>query len=211
MSKTSLGFRVTSFAILSSIHIGPFLGGSPDPGAKNSSHGKYNLSVDFSTRVDYITGIGCSQYPAFPARGIIHKLSRFEEKGTQKWKSNRQRNRTCRQVRTKRRIREALATLLEETSIEKITVKALADQADIDRKTFYLHYGSIGDLLAEIQGSSWRKPSSSWLPMTPFSPDFDALGFSGRSTASLMKTPALSSDGHCRPVQVFFTMNSRTL
>ncbi len=82
-----------------------------------------------------------------------------------------------RQVRTKRRIREALATLLEETSIEKITVKALADQADIDRKTFYLHYGSIGDLLAEIQGEFLAEALQLLASYDPFSPDFDALGF----------------------------------
>ena len=82
-----------------------------------------------------------------------------------------------RQARTKRRIREALATLLEETPIDKITIKALAEQADIDRKTFYLHYGSIGDLLAEIQGDFLGEALQLLSSYDLFSLDFDALGF----------------------------------
>ena len=52
--------------------------------------------------------------------------------------------------RTKRAIREAVSTLLEEVDYEKLTVTAVAREADIDRKTFYLHYSSIDDVLDEI-------------------------------------------------------------
>lgn len=82
-----------------------------------------------------------------------------------------------RQARTKRRIREALSALLEESPIDKITVKALAERADIDRKTFYLHYGSIGDLLAEIQGEFLEEALQLLASYDLFSPDFDALAF----------------------------------
>ena len=47
-----------------------------------------------------------------------------------------------RQVRTKRRIRDAFMELIMEKPMEKLTIKELAERADIDRKTFYLHYDS---------------------------------------------------------------------
>lgn len=52
-------------------------------------------------------------------------------------------------LRTRRRIREAFLSLLEEK--DRITVKELAERADIDRKTFYLHYTSTADVMEEIQ------------------------------------------------------------
>ncbi|MBP3866799.1 MAG: TetR/AcrR family transcriptional regulator [Eggerthellaceae bacterium] len=51
-------------------------------------------------------------------------------------------------VRTRKAIMEAFETLLETHRLDKITVSAIAREADIDRKTFYLHYGSIGDLVS---------------------------------------------------------------
>lgn len=49
-------------------------------------------------------------------------------------------------VRTKKAIDAALDKLLAEKDISKITVSAIAREADIDRKTFYLHYSSIDEL-----------------------------------------------------------------
>lgn len=43
-------------------------------------------------------------------------------------------------------IRKAFYELLVERDYDKITVTELARRADIDRKTFYLHYASIDDL-----------------------------------------------------------------
>lgn len=55
------------------------------------------------------------------------------------------------QDRRKRRsdaaIQRAFDELLDEKPLEKITVKELAERADIDRKTFYLRYDSIDDLI----------------------------------------------------------------
>lgn len=53
--------------------------------------------------------------------------------------------------RTKKNIRSAFITLLQQKDISKITVTELADLADIDRKTFYLHYYSLDDILTEIE------------------------------------------------------------
>lgn len=59
-------------------------------------------------------------------------------------------DRDRRVVRTKRAIREAFFALAERQDYRKITIAALAREADIDRKTFYLHYPSIDALLDEI-------------------------------------------------------------
>ena len=50
-------------------------------------------------------------------------------------------------TKTLKSIRTAFYDLLEENDFEKITVSELARKADIDRKTFYLHYSSIDDLM----------------------------------------------------------------
>ena len=54
-------------------------------------------------------------------------------------------------VRTRKAIQTAFRNLVVRQGAEKITVSALAREADIDRKTFYLHYASL-DELAEEQG-----------------------------------------------------------
>ncbi len=80
-----------------------------------------------------------------------------------------------RQIRTKRRIREALMTLVTEKPVEKITIKELAERADIDRKTFYLHYGSISEVLTEMQRELLEKLESVVSGYDLFRRDFDAL------------------------------------
>ena len=57
-------------------------------------------------------------------------------------------NQTDRRViRTKREILRALTELLEQKSIDEITVKEITDLAGINRGTFYLHYIDKYDLL----------------------------------------------------------------
>ena len=51
---------------------------------------------------------------------------------------------------TKMVLKETLLELLEERPIERITVKELCDRADINRSTFYVHYGSPQELLDSI-------------------------------------------------------------
>ena len=56
--------------------------------------------------------------------------------------------RTDRRVlRTRKAIMDAFSTLIARQSIDKISISALAREANIDRKTFYLHYASINDLV----------------------------------------------------------------
>ena len=57
-----------------------------------------------------------------------------------------------RRVRKTRRIlRECLTRILKEKKIQDITVRELADMADINRGTFYLHYKDVFDLLEQIE------------------------------------------------------------
>lgn len=53
-------------------------------------------------------------------------------------------------ARTEKAIRAAFFKLLEDVDYEKISVSALAREAGVDRKTFYLHYKSIDALADEL-------------------------------------------------------------
>lgn len=53
--------------------------------------------------------------------------------------------------KTKRALRQCLTTLLKEKKIQDITVRELADMADINRGTFYLHYRDAFDLMEQIE------------------------------------------------------------
>lgn len=54
-------------------------------------------------------------------------------------------------VKTKKNIRDALFQLLETKPINKISISELSAAACINRKTFYAHYNSIEDVIAEIE------------------------------------------------------------
>ena len=52
---------------------------------------------------------------------------------------------------TKRLLKENLLRLMENKSIQKITVSELCETSEINRSTFYNHYGSPDDVLKEIE------------------------------------------------------------
>lgn len=54
-------------------------------------------------------------------------------------------------IRTKKAIRNALTRLLSQKSISEITVKELAQAADINRKTFYNYYSDIHQVIDEME------------------------------------------------------------
>ena len=54
-------------------------------------------------------------------------------------------------VRTKAAILDAFWSLLEERDYIRITVSDLADRAQINRKTFYVYYNSMDDLVGEVE------------------------------------------------------------
>lgn len=60
------------------------------------------------------------------------------------------RRRDRRVAKTRAAIAEAFWDLLADSEPSRITISAIARAASIDRKTFYLHYRSIDDLLAAL-------------------------------------------------------------
>jgi len=53
-------------------------------------------------------------------------------------------------LKTNAAIREAFGRLASQGDFRKISITALASEANIDRKTFYLHYRSIDELIEEM-------------------------------------------------------------
>lgn len=53
-------------------------------------------------------------------------------------------------LRTRRMMRNALLSLMEEKDFSQISAKDVTDRADLNRGTFYLHYSSTEDLLKHI-------------------------------------------------------------
>ena len=53
--------------------------------------------------------------------------------------------------KTRRQLKECLTRLLKEKKIQDITVRELAEMADINRGTFYLHYKDVFDLLEKTE------------------------------------------------------------
>jgi len=50
-------------------------------------------------------------------------------------------------ARTRRRLREAMLALIEERDMPSINVQDITQRAQVNRTTFYLHYGNVEDLL----------------------------------------------------------------
>ena len=53
--------------------------------------------------------------------------------------------------KTRRQLKECLTRLLKEKKIQDITVRELAEMADINRGTFSLHYKDVFDLMDQIK------------------------------------------------------------
>lgn len=54
-------------------------------------------------------------------------------------------------IKTKRAIRSAFAQLVAQKDISDITIKDIADAADINRKTFYNYYSGVYEVVEEIE------------------------------------------------------------
>lgn len=59
-------------------------------------------------------------------------------------------------VRTKAALTAALFELLGEKDFDKISITELTRRADVDRKTFYLHYQTMDEILEEFYEESLR-------------------------------------------------------
>ena len=58
---------------------------------------------------------------------------------------------------TRRVLKDSLIEILQERPIERVTVKEICDRADINRSTFYVHYGSPQELLDSIAKELYDK------------------------------------------------------
>lgn len=54
-------------------------------------------------------------------------------------------------LRTHRNIKKSFLSLLMTKSIEEITIKEIAIDADVNRNTFYLHFEDVYDLMEELE------------------------------------------------------------
>ncbi|MDE6700963.1 MAG: TetR/AcrR family transcriptional regulator [Acetatifactor sp.] len=65
---------------------------------------------------------------------------------------------TDRRIRkTRSLLQQSLIQLMEEKELQDISVKELADLADINRGTFYLHYTDIYDMLHKIEDELFKE------------------------------------------------------
>lgn len=55
-------------------------------------------------------------------------------------------------LRSKRLLREAFSELVVEKGFEKVTVRQVAERADLNRSTFYAHYADLYELADELTG-----------------------------------------------------------
>ena len=53
--------------------------------------------------------------------------------------------------KTKQQLRQALMDLMSEKPSKSISVRELAERADINRGTFYIHYKDVSDLLQRLE------------------------------------------------------------
>ena len=59
--------------------------------------------------------------------------------------------------KTKKQLRSALTSLLLEKDISRVTVRDVADLADVNRGTFYAHYSDVYDLLHQLEDDLLRR------------------------------------------------------
>lgn len=76
-------------------------------------------------------------------------------------------------LKTKKAVRAAFSALLKEKNISQITVSELAEKADIDRRTFYLHYSAVSDIVREIESEAIEELEKA----VPKENDFDISSF----------------------------------
>lgn len=54
-------------------------------------------------------------------------------------------------LKTRKAIKMAFIALLERKDINDITITTLTREAEINRRTFYLHYQNVGDVIEDIE------------------------------------------------------------
>lgn len=75
-------------------------------------------------------------------------------------------------LRSKKLITDALVTLLDEKTLDKITVTDIVKKADINRGTFYAHYDNVSDVVTSIFKSAYEIITCS-INEFPYNSNFD--------------------------------------
>lgn len=60
-------------------------------------------------------------------------------------------------TKTKNNLKTALVKLLENNKVEDISIVELTKLANVNRKTFYLHYNEVASILREIENNTYEK------------------------------------------------------
>ena len=60
-------------------------------------------------------------------------------------------------LKTKSNLKSALVELLKTHKIEDISIVELTTLANVNRKTFYLHYNEVSSVFKEIENSTYEK------------------------------------------------------
>ncbi|MDO5294286.1 MAG: TetR/AcrR family transcriptional regulator [bacterium] len=79
--------------------------------------------------------------------------------------------------KTKQSIRDAFLSLLIEKPIAQITVKELAERANVNRKTFYMYYANIHDILDKTENEIIEQLLDLLKDCRFFDQDFDVYAF----------------------------------
>ncbi|MBQ8519763.1 MAG: TetR/AcrR family transcriptional regulator C-terminal domain-containing protein [Agathobacter sp.] len=75
-------------------------------------------------------------------------------------------------LRSKKLITDALVALLDEKTLDKITVTDIVKKADINRGTFYAHYNNVSDVVTSIFAEAYNIITNSIHEFHDYS-DFD--------------------------------------
>ena len=103
-------------------------------------------------------------------------------------------------VKNENLIRNTFREMMDENEYSKISIKELTERAQINRKTFYLHYPSLDHLLAALQ-LELMSPALEKISKTAFPDDAEQIiqhSFEFMASLDPVDKKILSSKGHFR-------------
>lgn len=109
--------------------------------------------MTYTSHVYYDTCVYYKQHQVIVVCGICHVFKIFVDYLISRKTIAMTKTIDPRIIKTKRSIHDAFSSLLAEKDLDEITIKELAETAEINRKTFYNHYSGIHQLVDEIENS----------------------------------------------------------
>ena len=101
-------------------------------------------------------------------------------------------------VKNENLIRKTFREMMKENEYAKISIKVLTEKAQINRKTFYLHYPSLDHLLTSLQ-LELMSPALEMISKTAFPDDAEQIiqhSFEFMASLDPVDKKILSSKGH---------------